>query len=133
MQKLPNADFQHEPCLKNILPEVILATPFPKTMRWAELDIHFARPIHSIVALLGDKIIPFTLGDIKSGRYTCGHYFMNPGKIKIPSPKDYIKTLRDANVMVDLQARKKCVEKEIIRLPKVSAERFCLMTNWWTL
>jgi glycyl-tRNA synthetase beta chain len=32
--------------LKNILPEVILATPFPKTMKWAELDIQFARPIH---------------------------------------------------------------------------------------
>ena len=33
--------------LKDILPEVILATPFPKTMKWAELDIEFARPIHS--------------------------------------------------------------------------------------
>jgi glycyl-tRNA synthetase beta chain len=104
--------------LKNILPEVILATPFPKTMKWAELDIQFARPIHSIVALLGDKIIPFTLGDTQSGRYTCGHYFMNPGKIKISSPKDYVKILRDANVIIDLQERKKGVEKEINKAAK---------------
>lgn len=104
--------------LKNILPEVILATPFPKTMKWAELDIQFARPIHSIVALLGDKIIPFTLGDTQSGRYTCGHYFMNPGKIKISSPKDYVKILRDANVIIDLQGRKKGVEKEINKAAK---------------
>ncbi len=104
--------------LKNILPEVILATPFPKTMKWAELDIQFARPIHSIVALLGDKIIPFTLGDTQSGRYTCGHYFMNPGKIKISSPKNYVKILRDANVIIDLQERKKGVEEEINKAAK---------------
>ncbi|MBW2634894.1 MAG: glycine--tRNA ligase subunit beta, partial [Deltaproteobacteria bacterium] len=42
--------------LKKFLPEVILATPFPKTMKWAELNIQFARPLHSIVALLGDGI-----------------------------------------------------------------------------
>jgi len=104
--------------LKNILPEVILATPFPKTMKWAELDIQFARPIHSILALLGEKVIPFTLGDIKSGRYTYGHYFMNNTKVKISSPKDYIKTLRSAKVLVDLQARKKSLEKEIDKAAK---------------
>jgi glycyl-tRNA synthetase beta chain len=104
--------------LKNILPKVILSTPFPKTMKWAELDIQFARPIHSILSLLGEKIIPFTIGDIKSGRYTCGHYFMNNTKLKISSPKDYIKTLRSAKVLVDLQARKKSLEKEIEKAAK---------------
>jgi glycyl-tRNA synthetase beta chain len=99
--------------LKDILPKVILGTPFPKTMKWAELDIEFARPIHSIVALLGDKIIPFTLGDTQSGRYTFGHYFMNPGKVKISSADEYVKILRSAKVVVDLQERKKSVEKEI--------------------
>ena len=104
--------------LKNILPEVILSTPFPKTMKWAELDIQFARPIHSILALLGEKVIPFTLGDIKSGKYTYGHYFMNNTKVKISSPKDYIKTLRSAKVLVDLQGRKKSLEKEIEKAAK---------------
>jgi glycyl-tRNA synthetase beta chain len=104
--------------LKNILPEVILATPFPKTMKWAELDIQFARPIHSILALLGENVISFSLGDIKSGRYTYGHYFMNNTKIKISNPKDYIKTLRSAKVLVDLQGRKKSLEKEIDKVAK---------------
>ncbi|MBW2087843.1 MAG: glycine--tRNA ligase subunit beta [Deltaproteobacteria bacterium] len=104
--------------LKNILPEVILATPFPKTMKWAELDIQFARPIHSILALLGENVISFSLGDIKSGRYTYGHYFMNNTKLKISSPKDYIKTLRSAKVLVDLQGRKKNLEKEINKVAK---------------
>jgi glycyl-tRNA synthetase beta chain len=104
--------------LKTILPEVILATPFPKTMIWAELNIYFARPIHSIVALFGDTALGFSLEDIKSGRYSYGHYFMHPRKIKISSPKDYIKTLRSAKVLVDLQTRKKSVEKEIHKAAK---------------
>ena len=103
---------------RNGIPEVILATPFPKTMIWAELNIYFARPIHSIVALFGDKALSFSLEDIKSGRYSYGHYFMHPRKIKISSSKDYIKTLGSAKVLVDLQTRKKSVEKEIHKAAK---------------
>ncbi|MBW1693235.1 MAG: glycine--tRNA ligase subunit beta [Deltaproteobacteria bacterium] len=104
--------------LKRILPEAILAMPFPKVMKWAELDIEFARPIHSIIALLGDHVIPFTLGDTKSGRYSYGHYFMSPAKVKISHPKDYIKTLRSKKVLVDLDGRRKNVEKEVNKAAK---------------
>ncbi|MBU0986978.1 MAG: glycine--tRNA ligase subunit beta [Proteobacteria bacterium] len=104
--------------LKNILPEVILATPFPKTMKWAELDIMFARPIHSIVALLGNQVIPFAVGEVKSGRHTFGHFFMNPGKVKIPSPEDYVKTLKSVSVYVDFKERRKLVEREIAKAAK---------------
>lgn len=104
--------------LKSILPEVILATPFPKIMKWAELEIEFARPIHTIVALLGDKIIPFSLGDTKSGRFSRGHYFMHPGKVKISEPQDYIKTLRSVKVLADLDARRKHVQIQIDKAAK---------------
>ncbi|MBW2438011.1 MAG: glycine--tRNA ligase subunit beta [Desulfobacterales bacterium] len=99
--------------LKAILPKVILATPFPKTMHWADLDIAFARPIHSCLALLGSKIISFNLGNVKANRYAYGHYFMQPGKIKIDSADDYLKRLKAAQVIVDLDDRRKAVESEI--------------------
>ena len=104
--------------LKKILPEVILATPFPKTMRWAELDITFARPIHYILALLGDQVIPFQVGATKSGRYSFGHYFMQPKKVHLSSPKDYVKILRSAEVYVDFAERRKLVEREINKAAK---------------
>jgi glycyl-tRNA synthetase beta chain len=104
--------------LKTILPEVILATPFPKTMQWAELNITFARPIHYIVALLGNQIIPFEVGATKSGRYSFGHYFMQPRKVKISSPDDYVKTLKDAQVFIDFEERRKLVENEINKAAK---------------
>ena len=45
--------------LKKILPQVILSLPFPKKMRWADLDLEFARPIQTILALLGKTAIQF--------------------------------------------------------------------------
>jgi len=104
--------------LKTILPEVILTTPFPKTMKWAELNITFARPIHYIVALLGNQVIPFEMGDTKSGRYSFGHYFMQPKKVKIPSPEDYVNTLKDTHVFIDFEERRKLVENEINKAAK---------------
>ena len=101
--------------LSSILPEVILSTPFPKTMRWANLSIAFARPIHSIVALYGNKIISFTIENIKSGRYTYGHSFMNPVRVKISNSKDYVETMRNVNVLVDIKQRRKFIEREIIK------------------
>jgi len=105
--------------LKDILPKAILATPFPKTMRWADLDIAFARPIHSCLALLGSKVIPFKLGNISAGRTSYGHYFMQPGKIKIDSADDYLKRLIDTQVIVDLDDRRKAVEGEITKAAKI--------------
>jgi glycyl-tRNA synthetase beta chain len=99
--------------LKEILPKAILAIPFPKTMRWADMDITFARPIHSCLALLGSRVIQFKLGNVRTGRTSHGHYFMQPGKIKIDSADDYLKRLRAAQVMVDLAERRKAVEREI--------------------
>jgi len=99
--------------LKSILPEVILATPFPKSMRWADLAITFARPIHSIVALFGDKAVPFTIEILKSGRYTYGHYFMAPKKIKLTDANSYVAQLGEAQVLVDIEARRQAVVEEI--------------------
>jgi len=99
--------------LKEILPEVILSIPFPKKMRWADLDIEFARPIHTILALLGKSIITFHLGNIKSGRYTCGHSFMAPGRIKLDVADDYREKLRSSWVLADTAERKKMLERGI--------------------
>jgi glycyl-tRNA synthetase beta chain len=99
--------------LKEILPRAILATPFPKKMRWADLDIEFARPIHSVLALLGKSVVSFKLGNLKSGRYTRGHSFMAPAKIKLNSTEEYLDKLSAAHVVADMEARKKILEERI--------------------
>lgn len=109
-----------EEFLKSMLAEVILSIPFPKTMRWADFKISFARPIQSILALYGDKVISFTLGGvIQSDRYALGHRFMQPAPIAIDNADQYIESLRKASVLVDINERKAAVQKE---MEKAAAE-----------
>jgi glycyl-tRNA synthetase beta chain len=109
--------------LKKLLPEVVLAVPFPKSMRWADLDITFARPIHTIVALLGDKTIPFRVGNIKSGRNSCGHVFMAPGKVKLSQAGAYTDALRQVHVIADIDARRRLVVEEVTRAAAAAGGR----------
>jgi glycyl-tRNA synthetase beta chain len=99
--------------LQQILPEAILATPFPKTMRWGTLKIAFGRPIHNLVALLGDRVIAFSLGGIKSGRATRGHFFMQPDKIPLADARHYAQRLRDARVIAAIDERRRAVAEAV--------------------
>ena len=99
--------------LKKSLPSILLAIPFPKTMRWSNLSIEFARPIHSILALFGGQSLTFVVGDIKSSRYTFGHRFLHPKKIKLSGPGQYLSALREAWVIADIDERKRLMEKQM--------------------
>lgn len=92
--------------LKDALAGIILAIPFPKTMRWADLSIYFARPVHSLTALLDTQVISFTLGDVKSSRFSFGHRFLHPRKIRLETAGDYPEALLPAWVVADPEKRK---------------------------
>lgn len=102
--------------LSEMLPEIILAIPFPKKMRWADLTISFARPIQSILAILGEKTIPFKVGNIRSNGYSFGHRFTHPGRVKIQSPEAYVKNMKSAGVIVDIEQRRAIIEKETSKI-----------------
>ena len=84
-------------------------------MRWADVPIRFARPIHWILALFGGEVIPFEVGNIRSGNVTYGHRFMHPGPIPVKDFQSYLQKTREAFVIVDPVERKKRIEDEMIR------------------
>ncbi len=96
--------------VEEILPGLVAGwiptIPFKKTMRWADLDVRFARPVHWIVSLYGTKILPFDFGNVTAGNVTYGHRFLSPGPIELSATGEYFGKLADAKVLVDLEARK---------------------------
>ncbi|MCG6895322.1 MAG: glycine--tRNA ligase subunit beta [Desulfobacteraceae bacterium] len=104
--------------LGEILPGVVESIPFPKTMRWSNFKMFFARPAHYVLALLGEKPVSFSMENMKSGRYTRGHFFMDGGRIRIGSPDDYLPALRKVRVLADVEERKKIVRKEVEKTAK---------------
>jgi len=106
--------------LESTLPELILATPFPKSMRWGDLAISFARPIISVLALLGESVLKFEIGtstplsrSIESSDFVFGHQFMHPGKFKVSSASEYIELLRTVGVIADIEERKALLKEKI--------------------
>lgn len=104
--------------MARMLPEIILALPFPKTMRWADLPISFARPICWLMALFGESVIEFQLGNLSSGRTSKGHRFMAPEAIRIQRPEDYVDALSRGCVNVDIAERRQLIENEIRKVAK---------------
>jgi glycyl-tRNA synthetase beta chain len=101
--------------LSIFLPKWILSIPFQKSMRWSDVPIRFARPIHWILALFGGEVVPFEVGNIRSGNVTYGHRFMHSGPVPVKDFQSYLQKTREAAAIVDPVERKKKIEDEMIR------------------
>jgi glycyl-tRNA synthetase beta chain len=103
--------------VSEVLSEMVSAwipsIPFKKTMRWADLDVRFARPVHWIVSLYGEEVIPISFGNVTAGKTTFGHRFLSPGAIVLSSPAGYFDKLAAADVFVDLEVRKEKIRAGI--------------------
>lgn len=98
--------------LAHALPAVAHAITFPKSMRWDDVSVAFARPVHWICALLDGEVVPVTFGDVASGRTTRGHRFLAPEPITLHKAGDYAGALRDAYVIVDIDERRELIREQ---------------------
>lgn len=86
---------------------------FAKSMRWGDVEQSFGRPLHWIVALLGNEVIPVVFSDVKSGRATRGHRFLAPAPISLNSPGEYEGALEKAHVIADVEKRRAMLVERI--------------------
>jgi glycyl-tRNA synthetase beta chain len=104
--------------LKQALPGFILSIPFPKSMRWMDKDIRFARPIHWILSLWGGAVVDFELGGIRSGNLSRGHRFMSPGAFLVKDFKSYSSQAEPNFVVIDPGVRKQRIIKQTQELAR---------------
>jgi len=103
-----------EEALPSIVEDALKALPIPKVMRWGSGEAQFVRPVHGLVMLHGERVIPGTVLDINSGRDTSGHRFMGSGKISLKSADEYEKRLSaEGMVMADFAARRAEIEQQL--------------------
>jgi glycyl-tRNA synthetase beta chain len=102
--------------LSEILPALIAAIPFKKSMRWGDQDVRFARPIHWIVALFDGIVVPFVFGNIESGSASRGHRFMANTSFPVRNFNHYLDECERHFVIVDPERRKELVRRESHRV-----------------
>jgi glycyl-tRNA synthetase beta chain len=92
------------------LPQLILKTPFPKTMLWpGKGGARFIRPIRWVVALLDNQVIPFEIADVKSGSQSSGHRKLGANRFPV-TYETFEENLRKNFVILSAAERKRRIE-----------------------
>ena len=102
--------------LVSCLPKIFQDLPWPKSMRWANHDLRWVRPIHSLLVIFDGQPVPFQFGPVIAGNETRGHRFLSFDPIKISNFSDYKLKLNSNKVMLDPVERKSFILDEAAKL-----------------
>jgi glycyl-tRNA synthetase beta chain len=95
--------------LADTVRRIVADFPWAKSMRWGGGSLRWVRPLHGIVAMLGEAIVPVEIDGIASGATTVGHRFHHPGDITVGGASDYAEKLRACHVIVDQEERERLI------------------------
>lgn len=98
--------------LPELLEKATLGLSFPKTMRWADLDQRFARPIRWLVALLGEEVLEVEIAGVTAGAVTRGHRVLGSSEIHIDTASEYVSALRANYVLADVKEREQTIRSQ---------------------
>jgi glycyl-tRNA synthetase beta chain len=104
--------------LAETIKRIVADFPWPKSMRWSDGTLRWVRPLHGIVAILGEDIVPVEIDGISSGATTLGHRFHHPGPITIGGASDYVEKLRACHVIVDQDERERLIREGAVAAAK---------------
>ena len=88
---------------------------FPVTMTWHDYEIPFIRPVHWIVALLDQELVPLEFVGVKSDRISRGHRFLGHD-VTLAKATDYVEALREQHVLVDFEERRTNIRQQLADL-----------------
>ena len=100
--------------LASLVGDALKKLPIPKVMRWGDTDHQFVRPVHGLILLHGESIIPGGLLGLTSGNTTLGHRFLSKGEITIKNADAYADTLyQDGKVVPCYVARRDMIREQL--------------------
>ena len=106
-----------EPAAK-LLPGIVQAAldglPIARRMRWGDGTAEFVRPVHWVVMLHGDAVVPGEILGIAAGRMTRGHRFHTKKPIALRSPGGYLAALEKGFVRADFEARRERIRAGVV-------------------
>jgi glycyl-tRNA synthetase len=91
--------------LAEALPALIAGLKFDKSMRWNSSGVAFSRPIRWLLALFGDKVVPFEYAGLLSGDQTRGLRFREPESQVVTGFADYLAFLKSQGILLEPAVR----------------------------
>lgn len=102
--------------VEGFIVKAIKQLPIPKPMRWGSGKEEFIRPVHTLLALYGDKVIPASVLGLTSSNLSQGHRFHHRGLVEVSSANSYEKQLKEAYVIVDYNERQQIISAQMSKI-----------------
>jgi glycyl-tRNA synthetase beta chain len=100
--------------LAALVEEALKALPIPKMMRWGSGDAQFVRPVHGLVMMHGERVVPGQVFGIDSGRQTQGHRFMGKRTIQLLRAEAYAEQLQSEGcVIAGFDVRRREIDRQL--------------------
>ena len=100
--------------IPQIVSTALAQLPIPRRMRWGSQDDEFIRPVHWVLLLFGDQVIPATILGVRTGGETYGHRFHHPDPILVSKPSSYQVLLEsEGKVCPDFAKRREIIRTQI--------------------
>lgn len=97
-----------------IVSQALDRLPIPKRMRWGDSEVLFVRPVHWVVMMLGDEVIPAEVLGVRSGNTTYGHRFHHPEELTLYEPASYARLLAErGHVIASFAERRDRVREQV--------------------
>jgi glycyl-tRNA synthetase beta chain len=129
--------------LQPVLEETVAKLPIPKVMSYQRPNgdtVQFVRPVHTLLALHGETVLPLSLLGLASGRQTLGHRFLSHGEpIAIKHADDYAAALQEqGKVVANPQARKESIRAQLLEkargdqvlMPEALLDEVAALVEW---
>jgi glycyl-tRNA synthetase beta chain len=103
--------------ISGILETTVKRLPIAKRMRWGDGDAEFVRPVHRLIVMLGDQVIPCSVLSIDASNTTYGHRFHCAEELTISHADQYEQTLYDqGKVIANFEKRQQIIKQQITEL-----------------
>ncbi len=116
--------------------------PVPKMMTYQRPDgetVQFVRPVHQLIAMHGDQVLPISFLGLTAGRTTQGHRFLSPGNIGIISADAYAVLLETyGKVIPNFEVRKERIRTMLLEkargdkilMPEALLDEVTALVEW---
>jgi glycyl-tRNA synthetase beta chain len=99
--------------LNALITGAIRDLPIPRRMRWGAGREEFVRPVHWVVAMLGQQSDHGEVLGVSTGNSTRGHRFHSTGHISLVRPEEYESALGKAKVVASFEQRRNAIREQV--------------------
>ena len=127
--KKPPANIETKSVLQKSLPRILDKISWKKSMRWADHELYWGRPLKSILCCFDNKSMEFKYHHLVSSNITFIEKDFEEKTKKFVRFKDYLAFFKSQNIILDNKKREKFIEDQLNKKAKKENLKIQLNNN----